>query len=213
VDDGRPESIARFFDIAAHRDATEFHALVCEVLLEPVMRHTEREFLHQDVRDDGRVQHPAREERLGSLDAEHRGTVFPGDFVLGRTLDENRPAPATVDEVEGFIEADSLCRLLELSVENVEGRPRQVACEPIPAPRPRRFGLRFRRLGRGALAGLVICLSDGLIELLLQLLLRREQVAERQLQLTRLAALCLVAVDAAFEQLVFVRQVDDGLAE
>jgi len=42
-----------------------------------------------------------------------------------------------------------------------------------------------------------------------QLLLHREQVAERQLQLARLAALCLVAVDAAFEQLVFVRQVDD----
>ena len=52
-----------------------------------------------------------------------------------------------------------------------------------------------------------------MVELLLQLFLRLEQVAERQLQLARLAALGLIAVDAAFEELVFVRQVDDGLAQ
>jgi hypothetical protein len=112
-----------------------------------------------------------------------------------------------------FLEPDPLRRLLELWVENLERGAGQVTHQPIPPPRPRWLGLRLWRLRRGAVTALVVGLGDGLVELLLQLLLRLEQVAERQLQLARLAALCLVAVDAAFEQLVFVRQVDDGLAQ
>jgi hypothetical protein len=47
-------------------------------------------------------------------------TVFAVDFVLGGALDENRPASATVYEMQRLLEPNALGRLLELRVENVE---------------------------------------------------------------------------------------------
>lgn len=76
------------------------------------------------------------------------------------------------------------------------------------------FGLLARARGRPIV--LVACrcrVGHGLVELLLQLLLVVQQAAERQLELTRLRALRFVAEKPPFEQLVFVRQLDDGLAK
>jgi hypothetical protein len=56
-------------------------------------------------------------------------------------------------------------------------------------------------------------IGDGLIQLLLELLFLVEEAAERELKLARLHPLRLVAEDAALEQLIFVRQIDDGFAE
>jgi hypothetical protein len=55
--------------------------------------------------------------------------------------------------------------------------------------------------------------GHGLGQLRLELLLVVQQVAERELVFTGAQLLGLVAVDPPLEQLVFVRQVDDGLLE
>jgi hypothetical protein len=51
MNNGRTERAAGFFDVAAHHAAIELNALIGDVLLEPIVRHAERELLHEDVRD------------------------------------------------------------------------------------------------------------------------------------------------------------------
>jgi len=122
-------------------------------------------------------------------------------------------APAATAKNDDAAFFASLGGLFQLLVEDLQQEAGQVAREQVPASRWLGLGLLSGggRLGRGTAVGPRF--GDGLVELLLQLFLRVEQVAQRQLKLVGLAALRLVAVDAALEQLVFVRQVDDGLAE
>ncbi len=213
VHDRRADGVAGFFDVAAHHATPKLDALVLDVLLEPVVRHAQRELLHHDVGDDRRMQQAARKEALRCRHTQHRGSVFAWNFVLRSAFDQHCVAAPAKYEVEVFLEPDPLGGTLELFVQDLEQDSGQVADRQIPTAGGLGFRLVTRRCS-GAITTIGrFCLGDGLVQLLLEQLVRVEQAAERELQLTRLHALGLVAVDAPLQQLIFVRQVDDGLAK
>ena len=115
-----------------------------------------------------------------------------------------------------MLEADTPCRLLQVRIEKLQWHLGQTAQQEILAPRrgclllPRL--LLLRRPGIGA-AAISLGLLDRLVQLLLELLFLVQQVAEGELQLARLSPLRLVAEEATLEQLVFVRQLDDGFPQ
>jgi hypothetical protein len=210
VDDGCAERAAGLFDVTTHDAAAELDALIRQVLLESMVRHAERELLHQDVRDHRRVQQSATEQRLRCLDPKDGWPIFARQLVLGGALDEHREAAATKHELQAFLEADPLGGLLQILVQDFQQKTRQIAGRKVPTT------LGPRLVDGWLCPALIIAavgLGYGLIELLLELLFCIQEAAQRELQLARVRALGLVAVDAPLEQLVFVRQIEQCLAQ
>jgi hypothetical protein len=133
-----------FVHVAAHHSTVELNALVEDVLLEPVVRHSEAEFLHQYVSDHRRVEQAPREQRLRQIHAEHGRPILTGHLVLGGALEEHRKAAATIDELRRLVPTDKLGGPLELWIAKFERESRKVAAEQIAAA----LGLCLRRSGR-----------------------------------------------------------------
>ena len=209
--DRRPERVARVLDVPAHQAAIERHALVRERLLEAVVRRAERELRRQHVGDRRRVEQRLGEQRGRARRRDDGRLVVLVDLVLREALEEDVEPARPVGELRRVLEADApAAPRLERLVEDLEHHARQLAREQIaPAVGPRRPGARALRRGRRGGRGVLDLLVQGALELRFA----REQVAERELELARVAPLGLVAVEPPLEHGVLVGEPRDRVLE
>ena len=156
------------------------------------------------------MQQRAGEQRLGARHGLDRRLLVAEHFILGHSLDQDGEAAALEHELQAVLEPDPprAVRLVSF-VEDLDNDTRQLAEVEVPTPLGR--GAWTRRLG--VRIHCVLDLADRVVELLLEPRLAREQVAQCELELARVAALRPVAVQPPLEQRVLVGQVGHGVLE
>jgi hypothetical protein len=172
------------------------------VLLEAVEWDAQRELLHCEPGEHRRVAERPREQRARLLNAERRLLPVLVDLEARDALDQHTEAAADVQELKALVPADEAAPDREVGVGDVDGHARQARGGEIAAAF--RLGPILGRLAFGLVAvparlGFALALS--VVEVLLQRRALAEDSLEQKLELVRIRALGLAAVELPPEQL------------